>query len=93
MTKQNLIKLLQDAREKLDNLTDDGTDEQAMRVLASDADSLVADALTALEDDTVVDAEDHTEHMLRALKQLGVPDLDLFTSVDIRMALEQTEGL
>jgi hypothetical protein len=93
MTKQDLLKLLSDAREKLDTLTDDGTEEGDMRRLASDADSAIEDAAKALKDDAVVDAEDHTEHMLRALKHLGVPDLDLFTSADIRMALEQTEGL
>ena len=93
MTKNKLLKLLEEARDKLDTLTDADTSEKDMRSLASDADTLVAEAQTLLEDDTLVEAEDHTEHILRALKHMGVPDLDLFTAADIRMALEQTEGL
>jgi hypothetical protein len=58
------------------------------------ADDQVAEALSTLEDADIVDnAQDHTEHVFRALKHLGVQDLNAFTDVAMKMALEQTENL
>jgi len=58
------------------------------------ADQEIALALSTLEDANLVDDEqDHTEHVMRALKHLGVQDLDVFTDTDVKMALEQTVGL
>ena len=36
---------------------------------------------------------DDIEHVLRALKHLGVQDLDAFTDADVKMAMEATVGL
>ena len=58
------------------------------------SDEELAEALSTLEDAEIVDdAQDHTEHVLRALKHLGVQGLDAFTDADMSMAMEQTEGL
>jgi hypothetical protein len=58
------------------------------------ADEELAEVLSTLEDAEIVgDARDHTEHVLRALKHLGVQGLDAFTDADMRMAMEQTENL
>jgi hypothetical protein len=57
-------------------------------------DQEIALALSLLEDADIIDeVQDHTEHVFRALKHLGVQDLDAFTDADVKMALEQTEGL
>lgn len=46
---------------------------------------LVSDVGTLTNDDI--------EHVLRALKHLGLNDVDLFNMADIKMALEATVGL
>jgi hypothetical protein len=109
MTKDKIEKVLGEAREKLAAMRDFLDDQAATTlgnvadfvksfqdtVLDIDkVDQKIALAQSLLEDaDIVDDAQDHTEHVFRALKHLGVQDLDAFTEVDVKMAMEATVGL
>ena len=109
MTKHKIEKSLGEAREKLSGMKgvlDDSSETTLVGVVAflktleamlldiDKVDQEIALALSMLEDAEIVDdAQDHTEHVFRALKHLGVQGLDAFTDADMRMAMEQTEGL
>jgi len=64
----------------------------ALKDKAEACDQAAATAEVALEETTFFSMDD-VEHVLRALKHLGVTDLQRFTNVEIRMAMEQTVGL
>jgi hypothetical protein len=109
MTKDKIEKVLGEAREKLVAMRDFLEEPAAtplgnvadflksLEDVVLDIDKVdqeIALALSVLEDAEIVDdAQDHTEHVLRALKHLGVQDLDAFTDADVKMAMEATVGL